>query len=86
MANPVRDTDSASLALLDSLYARMTPAQKLDRVRDLTLATARLALAGLRARHPGEDEQALLVRLACLRLGASVVREVYGVSCGEDGP
>jgi hypothetical protein len=86
MANPLHDTDAASLALLDSLYARMTPAQKLDRVRDLTLATARLALAGLRARHPGETEETLLLRLACLRLGPSVVREVYSVSFDDDDP
>jgi hypothetical protein len=58
----------------------MTPAQKLDRVRDLTLTAARLALSGLRARHPGEGDGRLLLRLAGLRLGASVAREIYAAA------
>lgn len=79
------DTDAATLAVMTELYARMTPAEKLERVRDLTLTSARLALAGLRARHPQEDEGELLLRLASLRLGDELVSRVYSRSCERDG-
>ena len=58
------DTDAATLGRMDELYRHMTAAEKLDRVRDLTLMVNRLALAGLRARHPGEPEATLMLRLA----------------------
>jgi len=56
----------------------MSAAEKLQRVRDLTVGAAQLALAGLRARHPGASERELLVLLARLRLGDEVVDAVYG--------
>lgn len=71
------DTDPAALAVMTELYARMTPAEKLERVRALTRTSALLALAGLRARHPGEDERELLLRLARIRLGDELLERVY---------
>lgn len=65
---------------MSALYARMTPAEKLACVRDLTLAVNTLALAGLRARHPGEDEGQLLLRLARRRLGVDLVARAYSLS------
>jgi hypothetical protein len=61
-----------------ALYALMSPAEKLKRMSELTLAVNQLALAGLRARHPRESQQQLLLRLARLRLGTDVVDRVYG--------
>jgi hypothetical protein len=71
------DTSPDAAAFLVSRLARMTPEEKLQRVRDLTLTAARLALAGLRARHPGETESKLLLRLARLRLGDALVNAAY---------
>jgi hypothetical protein len=71
------DTDPAALEVISTLYARMTAAPKLQRVGDLTEGTARLALAGLRARHPEESVRALLLWLARLRLGDELVDEAY---------
>jgi hypothetical protein len=71
------DTDAAALAVMTDLYARMTPAEKLERVRDLAIMSARLSLAGLRQRHPQEDERSLLLRLARLRLGDELVARAY---------
>ena len=62
------------------LYQRMTPAEKLERVRQLTLTSARLALAGLRERHPDETDRALLLRLAHIRLGRALAERAYGES------
>ncbi|HSH76182.1 MAG TPA: hypothetical protein VLA09_10905 [Longimicrobiales bacterium] len=71
---------------MDELYLRMTPAEKLDRVRALTLLANRLALAGLRARHPDEPEAGLMMRLARIRLGADLFERAYpGVPESDDG-
>jgi hypothetical protein len=50
------DTDAATLGRMDELYRQMTPAEKIHRVRALTLMVDRLALAGLRSRHPDDSE------------------------------
>ena len=49
---------------------------------ELTLAVSRLALAGLAQRYAGESHEALLVRVARLRLGDELVDRVYGVRDG----
>jgi hypothetical protein len=77
MASPLSDTDPDVLERMSALYASMTPAEKLARVRDLTLAVNALALAGLRARHPDESEGQLLLRLARRRLGEDIVARAY---------
>ena len=76
------DTSAGARAVQQALYASMTPAEKLQRMSELTLAASRLALAGLAARHPRESRQQLFLRLARLRLGADLVDRVYGASDG----
>jgi hypothetical protein len=65
-----------------ALYASMTPAEKLRRMSELTLAVNRFALAGLAQRYPDESQQELLLRLARLRLGDELVDRVYGARDG----
>lgn len=72
------DTSPDALAFRVALYARMTPAQKAARVVALSQGACRLALAGLRERYPGASPRDLFLRLAALRLGAPLVRQVYG--------
>lgn len=83
MAPPISDTPPDVLGVMSSLYRRMSPSDKLRRVRDLTLAANELALEGLRRRHPDEPQSELLLRLARIRLGDDLVTEVYGES-GHD--
>ena len=71
------DTDAVTLGRMDELYRQMTPAEKLHRVRALTLMVNGLALAGLRARHPDEPEARLMMRLARIRLGADLFERAY---------
>ncbi len=71
------DTDALTLGHMNELYRQMTPAAKLQRVRALTLGVNRLALAGLRSRHPAEAEPRLMMRLARIRLGADLFQRVY---------
>jgi hypothetical protein len=82
MTPPLDDTAPEAMEVLVEIYRRMTPAEKLSRVQDLTLAANQLALAGLRARHPAESEPELLMRLARIRLGDAIVDEVYGARRG----
>jgi len=57
---------------------RMSPAERAERMRGLTLAVQRLAFAGLRERYPAASDDELWLRLAVRRLGRDVVLRVYG--------
>lgn len=72
------DTSPDARATLRALYSSMTPAEKLKRMSELTLAANELSLAGLAARHPEESRPELLLRLARLRLGDELVDLAYG--------
>lgn len=76
------DTSDDARTVLRDLYASMTPAEKLRRMSELTLAANQLALVGLAARYPGESRQELLLRLARLRLGNDLVDRAYGEDDG----
>lgn len=84
MARPFQldDTSTDVRKVQQALYASMTPAEKLMRMSQLTLAVNELALAGLTARYPDESRQELLLRLARLRLGDDLVDRVYGARDG----
>lgn len=69
------DTSAAARALQLELYRRMTPGEKLAIVLDLVDTAESFARAGLRLRHPDEDEAALTLRLAALKYGPDFVRE-----------
>jgi hypothetical protein len=74
----VNDTAPAMAELLRRRYAAMSLTEKAERLRAITLAANRMALAGLRARHPHASESSLLLELARMRLGDDLVRRVYG--------
>jgi hypothetical protein len=77
------DTSAEARAVMFKLYRQMSPARKLEIVRQLTLAANQIALSGLRSRYPSESEGALLLRLARLRLGDELVDQVYGLGTGD---
>ena len=79
---PLEDTPADVQAVLRERFATMTPAEKLRRMSELTLAANQLALAGLTVRHPGESQQEILLRLARLRLGDYLVDRAYGARDG----
>ncbi len=58
------DTDPAVEAILIEGFRRMSPAQKLERVRALNQTVQALALADIRRRHPDADEREQALRLA----------------------
>ena len=69
------DTSDAARALQLELYRSMTAGQKLAIVLDLIDTAESFTRAGLRLRHPGEDERAITLRLAALKYGTDFVRE-----------
>ena len=75
---PLSDTAPEAAGLHARLVAALTPAERTQRMRELTLGASLTALAGLRRRYPGATDRELLLRLAVLRLGAEVVARVYG--------
>jgi hypothetical protein len=79
------DTSAEALAVQMDCYRRMSPAERLRRVSDLTVGACMVSLAGLRQRHRGATERELLLRLAVLRLGAETVARVYGWTAPRDG-
>ena len=72
------DTDPRVEAVLIAAYRAMSPAEKIRRVLECNAAAERMALAGLCSRHPGASPGELRRRLAALRLGEHLMREVFG--------
>jgi hypothetical protein len=68
------DADQVQLELLQ----RMSPAQRGELMTQLTLAVQQLAFAGKKQRFPDATDDEIWLRLAADRLGADVVKKVYG--------
>jgi hypothetical protein len=58
-------------------WRRMTPAEKLSLVMDLTSTVRRLALAGVQQRYPNASPREQFLRLAVVTLGNDLARKVY---------
>ena len=54
-----RDTSLEAERVLIERYRAMRPLEKLDHMRSMTLMVQRLALARIRAQHPGASEREL---------------------------
>ncbi len=78
------DTDPAVEAILIEGYRRMSPAQKIERVRALTQAVQKLALADIRRRHPHADEREQAIRLASRWIEPCAHDPRVWVGCSRD--
>ncbi len=77
-ASPPNDTDPAIEALLIEGYRRMSPAEKLERVRAMTRAVQELALVDIRRRHPDADEREQALRLASRWIEPELMVRAFG--------
>ena len=77
-ANPLDDTHPAIKALLIDGYRKMSPAEKIDRIRSLTLAVQELALADIRRRHPEADAREQSLRLASRWIEPALMARAFG--------
>ena len=80
-----RDTRPEVAEILLDGYRRMTPAQKLARVCDLSLASRQMAEARIRAQYPGASEHDVRLRVAALALGRDVMVRVFGWDPEQEG-
>jgi hypothetical protein len=74
----IQDTSPEQRRHYEELLRRMTPAQRARTTTALSNGVRTMALAGLRLRNPGADEQELRVRLAHLLYGPSVALRLFG--------
>jgi len=81
----MNDTRPEVAALMLEAYRRMSPAQKVHRVWELTRATRQLALARLREEYPEDSERTLQLRLAALRFGRETMIAAFGWDPREHG-
>ena len=72
------DTHPKVQALLVEGYRQMSPSEKLECVRRLTLAVQELALADIRRRHPEAGPRELALRLASRWIEPSLMMRAFG--------
>lgn len=75
---PPSDTDPRIEAILIRGYRAMSAAQKLERVRALTLAVQELALVDVRRKHPGAPEREQQLRVASRWLTPELMSDAFG--------
>jgi len=71
------DTDRASEQRQIERWQTMSPAEKFRVVAELNAAADVMALVGIRVRHPGAAPREQFLRLASLKLGRDLARQVY---------
>jgi len=72
------DTHALMERVLINGYQAMSPVQKLERVRAMTEAIERLAMADIRRRHPDADDREHALRLASRRIPPDLMRRAFG--------
>lgn len=71
------DTDAESERQQIERWRAMSPAEKVRVVVELNAAADTTALAGIRLRHPGASLREQFLRLARVKLGRDLARQVY---------
>ncbi|MBN1608449.1 MAG: hypothetical protein JW940_17590 [Polyangiaceae bacterium] len=79
------DTHPKVEAFVIDGYRRMSPAQKMARVTELTRTVQRLALADIRRRYPAASAQEQSLRLASRWLEPELMRRAFGWNVDEAG-
>lgn len=74
----MRDTSGAALDRYHELLRAATPVERLKQAVKLTQAVRKLALAGIRQRHPNASAAEVRVRLAVRLYGREVATRVFG--------
>jgi len=65
------------------IYRRMSPARKFQLIVDTYEMGKRLALAGLKARHPNANDEELHRLWAQQHLGPELFHKVYGIAAND---
>lgn len=84
-ADPTNDTNPKIEAFLIEGYRKMSPSQKLKRVRALTRAVQEFALMDVRRRHPEADEREQALRVASRWIEPDLMMRAFGWDVREAG-
>jgi hypothetical protein len=79
------DTHPKVEALILDGYRRMSPAQKIARVTELTRTVQQLALADIRRRHPTASAEEQSLRLASRWIAPDLMRKAFAWNVDEVG-
>jgi len=79
------DTSPQVAAMLMAANRALTSQEKVRQVLECNEVSEAMALAGLRARHPGASERELRLRLAALRLGRPLMIAAFGWDPARSG-
>jgi hypothetical protein len=74
----VNDTHPVIQTFLTEGYRKMSPTEKMDRVRALTRAVQELALADIRTRHPAANGREQALRLASRWIEPALMTRAFG--------
>jgi hypothetical protein len=72
------DTSANARAVQDQILRKLSPGERLQMVRDLTVGLQELAFAAIRQERPQLTDEEIWLELASRRLGVDVVRKIYG--------
>jgi hypothetical protein len=72
------DTDPRALKVFLELQRKMTPAEKVAAVFELSDLLMRLSETGVREQYPGADEREVFLRAAARRYDRETMMKVYG--------
>lgn len=84
-ADPTNDTHPKIEAFLIEGYRKMSPSQKLERVRALTRGVQELALLDVRRRHPNADAREQALRVASRWIEPDLMVRAFGWDVREVG-
>lgn len=75
-----RDTSPEAWEIICNAYRQMTPRERVERSAALTVLAHSFALAGIRRRHPDEDERTHRLRLAARIIDPATFEAAFGGS------
>jgi hypothetical protein len=75
---PYSDTDPRAMAVWIGLLRRMSPAEKIAAVFNLTRIAFELSEAGVRMSYPKADNREVFLRAAARRLSPDLMLRAYG--------
>ncbi len=84
-AGPDSDTHPSIEAMLIEGYRKMSPLQRLERVRSLNHAVQELALVDIRRRHPNASAREQALRLASRWISPDMMLRAFGWDVRKEG-
>lgn len=78
------DTSPEAWKVFLDIQRRMTPAEKIRRVFELTAQQRRLTEAGLREKQPSASDREIFLRRVRLELGPDLFHRAYGNELPEE--